>query len=225
MQRILVVDDEAKIAAVVTDYLQHAGFQVTVAGTAAAALELARSLQPDLVVLDLGLPDGDGLDVARALRRHSAVPIIMLTARTEETDRILGLELGADDYVPKPFSPGELVARIRAVLRRGERAPASATRVRAGDVVVDLERRVVTVADRAVDLTPTEFELLLTLAREPGRVFTRRQLLGAVPHADGDESDRAVDAHVKNLRRKVEDDPHRPTRVLTVHGIGYRCAP
>ena len=222
MKQILVVDDEPGIAAICRDYLEKAGFVVTVAGTGPDALAQARSANPDLVVLDLGLPKMDGLDVTRALRRHSSVPIIMLTARVEESDKLVGLELGADDYLTKPFSPRELVARVRAVFRRIDRGPERGDVVRAGDVVVDIPRMRVTVAGRPVDVTSTEFTLLATLMRQPGRVFTRAQLLDAIRGDDADAFDRAVDAHVKNLRRKIEADPHAPRYLLTVYGVGYR---
>jgi len=222
VKRILVVDDEPGIASICRDYLEKAGFGVTVAGTGSDALAQARSGNPDLVVLDLGLPKMDGLDVTRALRRHSSVPIIMLTARVEESDKLVGLELGADDYLTKPFSPRELVARVRAVFRRIDRGPERGDVVRAGDVVVDVPRMRVTVAGRPVDVTSTEFALLATLIRQPGRVFTRAQLLDAIRGDDGDAFDRAVDAHVKNLRRKIEADPHAPRHLLTVYGVGYR---
>src|SRR6187200_422508 len=220
MKRILVVDDEPGIAAICRDYLERAGFGVTVAGTGPDALAQARSGQPDLVVLDLGLPKMDGLDVTRALRQHSSVPIIMLTARVDESDKLVGLELGADDYLTKPFSPRELVARVRAVFRRIDRGPGRGDVLRAGGVVLDVPRMRVTVDGRPVDVTSTEFALLATLIRQPGRVFTRAQLLDAI--RDGDAFDRAVDAHVKNLRRKIEADPHAPRHLLTVYGVGYR---
>jgi two-component system alkaline phosphatase synthesis response regulator PhoP len=220
---ILVVEDEMKIARVVRDYLKEAGFDVIVTGDGEAALSSARGHRPDLVVLDLGLPGRDGLDVTRELRRNSAVPIVMLTARSDESDRIVGLELGADDYVVKPFSPKELVARVRAVLRRTEAAREGGAEVmRAADVEIDLPRMRVTVAGRPVDLTPTEFRLLSTFVREPGRVFTRAQLLDAVHGVAFESYERAVDAHVKNIRRKIEPTPARPRYLLTVHGVGYR---
>ena len=224
-RHILVVDDEMKISRLVRDYLEDAGFRVTMVADGAAALAAARGEKPDLVVLDLGLPSIDGLDVARELRRSSAVPIVMLTARGEESDRIAGLELGADDYVVKPFSPKELVARVRAVLRRTD--PVNGTKaelLRVGGVEVDLVRMRVTVGGEAVELTPTEFDLLVTLAREPGRVFTRGQLLDAIHGVAIESYERAIDAHVKNLRRKIEPDSRKPRYVLTVHGIGYRFA-
>jgi DNA-binding response OmpR family regulator len=225
MRRILVVEDEMKISRLVRDYLRHAGFDVTVVADGDAALASARGAKPDLVVLDLGLPTKDGLDVARELRRTSTVPIVMLTARGDESDRIVGLELGADDYVVKPFSPKELVARVRAVLRRTDPATGvQAERLQVGDLEVDLVRMRVTVGERSVDLTPTEFELLTTLVREPGRVFTRGQLLEAVHGVAIESYERAIDAHVKNLRRKIEPVPGQQRYVLTVHGIGYRFA-
>jgi two-component system, OmpR family, alkaline phosphatase synthesis response regulator PhoP len=225
VKRVLVVEDESKIARLVRDYLEHAGFEVAVAGDGEVALAETRRARPDLVVLDLGLPGRDGLDVARSLRRTSNVPIVMLTARGEETDRVVGLELGADDYVVKPFSPRELVARVRAVLRRAEAAGAGGTEVlRVADVEVDLPRMRVAVGGRPVELTPTEFQLLATMAREPGRVFTRGQLLDAVHGVAFESYERAVDAHVKNLRKKIEPTPGHPRYLLTVHGVGYRFA-
>jgi DNA-binding response OmpR family regulator len=221
MRTILVVEDEPQIAGIVRDYLEHAGFAVLAAGDGAAALALVRARRPDALVLDLGLPRVDGLDVIRAIRRDSRVPIVILSARGDETDRVAGLELGADDYVVKPFSPRELVARVRAVLRRAEAVPLADERIVAGDLVLDLVRRRVTVADRAVTLTPTEFELLATLAREPGRVWTRSQLLDAVHGFSLETYERAIDGHVRNLRRKLEPDETAPRYVRTVHGVGY----
>jgi two-component system alkaline phosphatase synthesis response regulator PhoP len=225
MKTILVVDDEPGIASLVRDYLEHAGFGVLVAGDGRNALALARSRRPDLVVLDLGLPGLDGLDVARALRRDSDVPILMLTARTDEADRVAGLELGADDYVSKPFSPREVVARVRAILRRTEIATTLADApIRVLDVELDPARLRASIGGRPVDLTPTEFALLATLARQPGRVFTRSQLLDAIHGVAFEAYERAIDGHVKNLRRKLEPDPTHPRYLLTVHGAGYRFA-
>ena len=225
MKTILVVDDEPGIASLVRDYLEHAGFAVLVAGDGRNALALARSRRPDLVVLDLGLPGLDGLDVARALRRDSDVPILMLTARTDEADRVAGLELGADDYVSKPFSPREIVARVRAILRRTEIATTLADApIRVLDVELDPARLRASIGGRPVDLTPTEFALLATLARQPGRVFTRSQLLDAIHGVAFEAYERAIDGHVKNLRRKLEPDPAHPRYLLTVHGAGYRFA-
>jgi len=222
---ILVVDDEPRIVQLVRDYLEHGGFTVLVASDGQAALRTARTGRPDLIVLDLGLPGLDGLDVTRALRREGEIPIIMLTARTEETDKLVGLELGADDYLTKPFSPKELVARVRAVLRRAEglHSPSDVIRVGA-DVELDLPRMEARFGGRRIDLTKTEFQLLSTMARQPGRVFTRAQLLDAVKGVAFESYERAIDAHIKNIRRKVEQNPRSPRYVLTVFGVGYRFA-
>jgi two-component system, OmpR family, alkaline phosphatase synthesis response regulator PhoP len=225
MKRILVVEDEAKIASLVRDYLEHAGFEVVMSANGDSALAQARRSRPDLVVLDLGLPDRDGLDVARSLRSLSNVPIVMLTARGEETDRIVGLELGADDYVVKPFSPRELVARVRSVLRRATgSSDDGAEVVRVAGVEIDMPRRRVTVEGRRVELTATEFQLLARLATQPGRVFTRGQLLDALHGLAIESYERAIDAHVKNIRKKIEPRPGKPRYLLTVHGVGYRFA-
>jgi two-component system alkaline phosphatase synthesis response regulator PhoP len=224
MKTILVVDDELKITRLVRDYLQQAGFSVVEASDGQAAISAARRHDPDLVVLDLGLPGIDGLDVARTLRAASAVPIIMLTARSDESDRIVGLELGADDYIVKPFSPKELVARVRALLRRVEFSAGEAEVLEAGDVTIDIPKMRATVAGRAIALTPSEFEIVVTLVRRPGQVFTRAQLLDAVHGISIESYERAIDAHVKNIRRKLEPDPRRPTYLLTVHGVGYKFA-
>ena len=226
MKTVLVVDDEAKIIRLARDYLEHAGFAVLTTGDGKAALATVRSAKPDLVILDLGLPGMDGLDVTRAVRKDSNVPIIMLTARGEESDKLVGLELGADDYIVKPFSPKELVARARAVLRRTENAAlgVGVETIRAADVTLDVPRMRVTVGDRAVDVTPTEFQLLAALARQPGRLFTRAQLLDAIRGVAFESYERAIDAHVKNLRRKIEPNPHEPRYVLTVYGVGYKFA-
>jgi two-component system, OmpR family, alkaline phosphatase synthesis response regulator PhoP len=198
---------------------------VITASDGPGAVEAARRRRPDLVVLDLGLPGLDGLDVTRELRRDGRVPIVMLTARGEETDKLVGLELGADDYVTKPFSPRELVARVRAVLRRTEAAALQAEVVRVGaDITLDAGRMETTVGGRQVDLTHTEFELLMVMARQPGRVFTRAQLLDAVHGAAVESYERAIDAHVKNIRRKIEPDPRAPRYLQTVFGVGYRLA-
>ena len=224
MKTVMVVDDEPKIVQLARDYLEHAGFAVVVAHDGKAALAAARSHKPDLVILDLGLPELDGLDVARTLRGESNVPIVMLTGRSEESDKLVGLEIGADDYVTKPFSPKELVARVRAVLRRMDRPRSETEIVRVGDVTLDIPRMRTTIGDRGVDLTPTEFQLVATMAREPGRVFTRAQLLDAVHGVAFESYERAIDAHVKNVRHKLEPDPARPRYLLTVYGVGYRFA-
>jgi two-component system alkaline phosphatase synthesis response regulator PhoP len=222
VKTILVVDDEPQIAGIVSDYLRLAGFEVIVAGDGVRALEAARGRRPDLVVLDLGLPGLDGMDVARALRGESEVPIIMLTARVTEDDRLGGLEIGADDYVTKPFSPRELVARVRAVLRRSEGRHADGDLLRISDLVIDVARMSVRRGDEPIDLTPTELQILATLARHPGRVFTRVQLLDAARGAAAEAYDRAIDSHVKNIRRKLERNPHAPRYLETVYGIGYK---
>src|SRR3954451_10902804 len=225
MKTILVVDDERKIADLARDYLEHAGFAVRTAADGETAISTIRRDRPDLVVLALGLPGLDGLDVTRTIRRDSNLPVIMLTARDDELDKLLGLELGADDYLTKPFSPRELVARVRAVLRRFEAATStSADLVRAGDVTLDVPRMHADVAGRSVELTPTEFALVTALARQPGRIFTRSQLLDAVHGVAFESYERAIDTHIKNIRRKLEPDPRRPTHVLTVYGVGYRFA-
>jgi two-component system alkaline phosphatase synthesis response regulator PhoP len=222
VKHVLVVDDEPRIAEIARDYLERAGFKVTVAASGEEALAATRSRRPDLIVLDLGLPKADGLDVTRAVRKHSNIPIIMLTARVEESDRLIGLELGADDYVTKPFSPKELVARVRAVFRRVDTPPAKGDIVQSGDVTLDKVRMQASVGTRHIDLTATEFDLLATLVAQPGRVFTRAQLLDAIRGVEVESFDRAIDAHVKNVRRKIEPDPHNPRYVLTVHGVGYK---
>ena len=218
MPTVLVVDDEPKIAQLARDYLEHAGFAVLTAGDGPSALQSARTRHPDLIVLDLGLPGLDGLEVMRSIRSSGTTPIVVLTARDTELDKLLGLELGADDYVTKPFSPRELVARVRAVLRRSERAVEPAERIEVGELALDVPRLRTTVTGRSVELTATEFQLLATMAREPGRVFTRSQLLDAVHGVAFDSYERAIDAHIKNIRRKLEPDPRiermtsRPSR-------------
>jgi DNA-binding response OmpR family regulator len=225
MATILVVDDEPRIVQVVRDYLQHGGFAVLVASDGPTALRTARTGRPDLIVLDLGLPGKDGLDVARELRREGDIPIIMLTARSEESDKLVGLELGADDYVTKPFSPKELVARIRTVLRRAEGMKGPADVIRVGsEVELDVPRMDARFAGKRVELTKTEFQLLATMARQPGRVFTRGQLLESVRGVAFESYERAIDAHIKNIRRKIERDPRSPRYVLTVYGVGYKAA-
>jgi len=224
MTTILVVDDEPKIAQLARDYLEHAGFRVVAAADGRAALRAVSRERPDLIVLDLRLPDMDGLDVTRTLRKASAVPIIMLTARDDESDKLIGLELGADDYMTKPFSPKELVARVRAVLRRGALAQAGGESLRVGELVVDQSGMRASVGGRPVDLTATEFQLLMALARSPGRVFTRSQLLDALHGVALEAYERAIDAHVKNIRRKLEPDPRRPRYLLTVYGVGFKMA-
>jgi two-component system, OmpR family, alkaline phosphatase synthesis response regulator PhoP len=221
---ILVVDDEPRIVELARDYLEHAGFRVITASDGRAALDSAHREKPDLVVLDLGLPGLDGLDVTRELRKDGSIPIVMVTARDDELDKLLGLELGADDYLTKPFSPRELVARVKAVLRRTDRPVEAADMIRVGELQLDVPRMRTEAAGRSVELTPTEFTLLATLARQPGRIFTRGQLLDALHGVAFESYERAIDSHIKNLRRKLEPDPRQPRYVLTVYGVGYRLA-
>jgi DNA-binding response OmpR family regulator len=226
MKKILVVDDEPKIIQLVRDYLERAGFGVVTASNGKTALALAHSEKPDMIILDLGLPELDGLDVTRTLRKGSNVPILMLTARSEETDKLIGLELGADDYITKPFSPKELVARVRVVFRRMENyTESNAEMIHAGDLTLDVPRMRVTATGRTLEeLTPTEFELLVAMARHPGRVFTRAQLLNEVHGVAFESYERAIDAHIKNIRHKIELKPGEPGYILTVYGVGYKFA-
>jgi two-component system, OmpR family, alkaline phosphatase synthesis response regulator PhoP len=226
MKSILVVDDEPKIVLLVRDYLERSGFNVLVAGDGKTALSLARTQKPDMVILDLGLPGMDGLDVTRELRKTSNAPIIMLTARSDESDKLIGLELGADDYMTKPFSPKELVARVRVVFRRMETYNNPDERViRAADLILDVSRMQVTAAGRALEeLTPTEFELLAAMARHPGQIFTRSRLLDSIHGVAFESYERAIDAHIKNIRRKIEQNPREPAYILTIYGVGYKFA-
>lgn len=220
-KKILVVDDELKIVQLVRAYLQQAGFSVITASNGKDALTLWRAEQPALVILDLMLPDVDGLDVAREIRQKSNTPIIMLTARAEDADRIAGLEIGADDYVVKPFNPRELVARVRAVLRR-VKGLAKPTVIEASDLVINLEGHEAYLRGQRLELTPIEFKLLETLAEQPGRVFTRLQLIEALSGTTYATLDRTIDTHIKNLRRKIEPDPQNPEYIVTVRGVGYK---
>ncbi len=219
---ILVVDDDKKIVQLVSLYLRREGYRILQAFDGQEALELARSQQPDLIVLDLFLPELDGADVCRLLRTESRVPIIMLTARATDDDKLLGLDLGADDYLTKPFNPRELVARVRAVLRRTLPDENSNGELRFGDLSISLVRRDVAARGQPVNLTPTEFRLLETLAREPGRAFSRSELLDRAFGFDYDGIERTVDVHIMNLRRKIEPQPGAPRYIMTVPGFGYR---
>ena len=221
---VLVVEDEPEIAGVVRQYLEKDGYRVSVVSDGQRAVDEFGRLRPDLVLLDLMLPGLDGFEVCRRIRQHASTPIIMLTARDEEADKLIGLELGADDYITKPFSPREVVARVRAVLRRARGTEPLPERIRVHDLEIDPERFAVTREGEPVTLTPTEFKLLLVLARHPGRVFTRLQLIDQVHGYAFEGYERTVDAHVKNLRQKLEPDPRHPRYVLTVHGVGYRLA-
>jgi len=221
-KKILVVDDEKKIVDIVKAYLERDGYKVIVAYDGRLALQMARSESPELIVLDLMLPEVSGWDVCRSLRTESNVPIIMLTARDDDSDKIVGLELGADDYVVKPFNPKELVSRVRAVLRRAEGTAVKTKRIEFADLSIDLERHEVKRGDRLVELTLTEFELLRVLAEAPGRVYSRMQLLDKVQGSAYEGYERTIDSHIKNLRKKVETDPERPKYVITVRGVGYK---
>ncbi|MEJ5311213.1 MAG: response regulator transcription factor [Anaerolineae bacterium] len=222
-QKILVVDDELQIVRVTRSYLEKAGYRVLTASNGKEALFIARHEKPDLVVLDLQMPEMDGLEFTRRVRAEQPdIAIIMLTARVEEMDRILGLELGADDYMTKPFSPRELVARVRAVLRRSQAAPAPAEVLQIKDLLLDKGRREATLAGKRLDLTPTEFELLAALMSAPGRAFSRADLLEAVQGVAFEAYERTIDAHIKNLRHKLEPDPANPQYITTVRGVGYR---
>jgi two-component system alkaline phosphatase synthesis response regulator PhoP len=221
---ILVVDDEPKIVDICRDYLSAAGFKVITAADGTRGLSLARNEKPDLVVLDLMMPGMDGLDVCRQLRREGTMPIVMLTARVEESDKLIGLELGADDYITKPFSPRELVARVRTVLRRAEGSASPAEVIRAADLTLDRNRYVAALPTGEVSLTPTEFEILAALASQPGRIFSRGQLLMAARGVAFESYERAIDSHIRNLRRKIEPDDREPRYIVTVHGVGYKFA-
>jgi DNA-binding response OmpR family regulator len=224
MQTVLIIEDEPTLARLARDYLTRASFRAITAGTAQEGRDRLKADRPDFVVLDLGLPDGNGLDILREIRANAAQPVIILTARGDEVDRIVGLELGADDYMVKPFSPNELVARVRAVLRRGAAASTEATLIEVGDLAIDVPRMRVTRNGSEIDLTATEFQLLTKMAREPGRVFTRGQLLNAVHGVMVESYERAIDAHIKNIRRKLEPEGDIPHYIQTVHGVGYRFA-
>jgi two-component system alkaline phosphatase synthesis response regulator PhoP len=221
-QKILVVDDELDIVKVVRAYLEQSGFRVITASDGEQALAIFRHEQPDLIVLDLNLPKLNGLDVCRAIRRDSNAPIIMLTARVDETDRLIGLEIGADDYIVKPFSPREVVARVRTVLRRSTPAPAQPSLIIVGALSIDPLKHEVQLHNRSIDLTPSEFNILLAMASQPGRAFSRMELLDAAQGESYEGYERSIDVHIKNLRQKLGDEPRDPTYILTVYGVGYK---
>jgi two-component system alkaline phosphatase synthesis response regulator PhoP len=227
-QRILVVDDDKKIVRLVRAYLEQAGFQVFTAYDGGTALHIIRSERPDLVVLDLMLPDQDGWEITRIVRADpnlADMPIIMLTARIEDADKIVGLELGADDYITKPFNSREVVARVRAVLRRAVGGPVQPRVLQLGGLLMDLDQHRVLVDGQPVDLTPTEFELLRAFIENPGHAFTRSELIEKSLGYTYEGLDRTLDSHIKNLRRKIEPDPGTPTYIQTVYGVGYRLQP
>ena len=219
------MDDEPEIVKLVRAYLERAGFIVVTAYEGQQALAVFRHERPNLVVLDLNLPGMDGLDVCRVMRRDADVPIIMLTARIEETDRLIGLELGADDYVVKPFSPREIVARVRAVLRRTEGVPVRPEVISSAGIMVDLTARTASISGQPLDLTTMEFDLLAVLVGHPGQVFTRMQLLERTQEVTYEGYERTIDVHVKNLRKKLGDDSQNPRFIETVRGVGYRFRP
>jgi DNA-binding response OmpR family regulator len=222
---ILIVDDHANVRALVRDYLTAQGYRVVAAGDGREALMVARAERPDLILLDVMMPNMDGFEFMRIFRRDQTTPVILLTARVAETDKVVGLELGADDYVTKPFSLQELVARIRAVLRRASPEAAPTATLHVGALSLDRATHDVTVDGQPVSLTPSEFELLATLMEAPGRVFSREQLLERLQGDDYAGVERTIDVHIRNLRRKIEPDPSQPRYVETVFGVGYRCAP
>ena len=224
MTTILIIEDEPELVKVLRDYLEKAGFQVETAYRGDTGLSAWEHKRPDLVLLDLNLPGMDGLDVAREIRRKADTPIIMLTARVEEMDQLIGLELGADDYITKPFSPRLVVAKVRAVLRRGSGSQPGPQILRVADVEVDLEAHSVSRANAPIELTPTEFGLLAAMIAQPGRAFSRLQLLEASQGAAYEGYERTIDAHIKNLRAKLEPDPKNPRYIETVFGVGYRFA-
>ncbi len=221
-KKILVVDDEPQILKVLKMYLEQSNYQVAVASDGKAALSVFQREKPDFVILDLNLPGLDGLDVCRSIRRDSNVPILMLTARVEEADKLIGLELGADDYVVKPFSPREVVARVRTIFRRTDIEPGQPDVLRVGDLEIDLELHTVKVSGRLVDLTPTEFDILTVLARQPKRVFTRLQIMEQAQGSAFEGYERTIDAHIKNIRLKIESNPKEPVYIQTVFGVGYK---
>jgi len=222
MNMILIIEDEPELVKVLRSYLENAGFNVLTAYRGDTGLSTWENKRPDLVILDLNLPGMDGFDVAREIRRRSDTPIIMLTARVEEADQLIGLELGADDYIPKPFSPRIVVARVRALLRRTSTQAINSQILRAADLEIDSDAHTVTRSGESINLTPTEFTLLVTLAEQPGRTFSRLQLLEASQGTTYEGYERTIDAHIKNLRSKIEHDPKNPSYVETVFGVGYR---
>jgi len=223
--RILVVDDDRQLVRLIQSYLQQAGYQVLTAYDGEMALRVIRLERPDLVILDLMLPDRDGWDITREVRKQDEagrLPIIMLTARVEDTDKIVGLELGADDYVTKPFNPREVVARVRAVLRRAAGGVVQPRLLQAGRIAMDLDRHEVRIDDQLIDITPTEYEVLKLMMEHPGHAFTRLELIEKGLGYSYSGMERAIDSHIKNLRKKVEPDPSNPTYIQTVYGVGYR---
>jgi two-component system, OmpR family, alkaline phosphatase synthesis response regulator PhoP len=221
-KKILVIDDEEKIVTVLKAYLEQSGYQVVTAADGKAALTAFQREKPDFMILDLTLPGLDGLEVCRSVRRKSNIPILMLTARVEEADKLMGLELGADDYVVKPFSPREVVARVRTIFRRASGEAAQNEIIRVGNLEIDMDQHTVKVADQLVELTPTEFDILVVLARQPKRVFTRLQIMEQAQGNAFEGYERTIDAHIKNIRLKLEPNSKDPTFIHTVFGVGYK---
>jgi two-component system alkaline phosphatase synthesis response regulator PhoP len=221
-KKIFVVDDEPQIVKVLKGYLEKAGYQVITAYDGDSALAIFQQEKPDFIILDLNLPGVDGLEICKTIRRESDVPILMLTARVEETDRLIGLELGADDYVVKPFSPREVVARVRTIFRRTSTSAVKGECIRVENLTIDLEKHSVKLDEREIYLTPTEFEILVTMARQPKRVFSRLQLMEQAQGGAFEGYERTIDAHIKNIRLKLEPNPKKPTYIQTVFGFGYK---
>lgn len=221
-RKILVVDDEPQIIKVLKAYLEKAGYQVLTASDGNAALTVFDKEKPDFLILDLNLPGMDGLDVCREIRRDSNIPILMLTARVEEADKLIGLELGADDYVVKPFSPREIVARVKTIFRRSSDKTEKMETIQVGDLVIDLLKHTVKIANKPIELTPTEFEILVVLAKQPNRVFSRLQIMEQAQGNAFEGYERTIDAHIKNIRIKMEPNPREPVYIQTVFGLGYK---
>ncbi len=221
---VLIIDDDTRLSAMVSDYLKNSGYDVRTAPTGAVGLSELKKSAPDAVILDIMLPDTDGFEICRKIRQTSDVPVIMLTAKGEETDRIVGLEIGADDYLPKPFNPRELLARLKAVLRRSQTGPASGdtgTRMQFGDLVIDPESRLITVAGEAANLTAYQFDLLKAFAENAGRVLSRDHLMDLVKGEELEAFDRSIDVHISRIRSAIEKDPKHPRRIITIRGAGY----
>lgn len=223
MSKILIVEDERELVKVLRSYLEKENFSVLSAYRGDTGYSLWEKENPDLVLLDLNLPGMNGLDVAREIRQQAQTPLIMITARVEEADQLVGLEIGADDYITKPFSPRIVVAKVRALLRRAQAEPTPKKKLALGDVEIDIDAHTVTKSGSFIDLTPTEFDILRTLASQPGRAFSRKQLLEATQEVAYEGYERSIDTHIKNLRAKIEPDPHSPKYIETVFGIGYRA--
>ncbi len=223
MTKILIIEDEQELVKVLRSYLEKENFTVLSAHRGDSGYSLWEREKPDLVLLDLNLPGMSGLDVARKIRRQAQTPLIMITARVEESDQLVGLEIGADDYITKPFSPRIVVAKVRALLRRVKSSPSPKGQVTLGELEIDADAHTVTKSGDSIDLTPTEFDILQTLASQPGRAFSRKQLLEATQDIAYEGYERTVDTHIKNLRAKIEPDPRNPKYIETVFGIGYRA--